>query len=243
MRIRKKKWAAPELAACPYYIENASEKTGKWHSEFADNSRPLYLELGCGKGIFVTRAALRNPDINYIAADIKSDMLAVGRRNIEREFGEAGRTPDNLRLLQMNIANISKFFSPEDSVDRIYINFCNPWNRGKHNKRRLTHSRQLVQYRTIMKEGSELHFKTDDDVLFEESLPYFEESGFDILYITRDLHAGGYEGNIVTEHEKMFSDQGIKIKLLVARPDFSKTPKMDAFGNYAVDEDDDITAE
>ncbi|MGN0641795.1 MAG: tRNA (guanosine(46)-N7)-methyltransferase TrmB [Huintestinicola sp.] len=217
MRIRKKKWAAPELALCPYYIEYAEEMTGKWHSAFADNSRPLHLELGCGKGLFVTQAALLHPKINYIAADIKSDMLGVGRRTIEKEFAEAGRTPDNIKLLSLNIANISKFFAPEDYVDRIYINFCNPWPRLKHHKRRLTHPRQLVQYRTILKEGSEIHFKTDDDQLFEESLPYFEECGFEITFITRDLHESAYEENIVTEHEKMFSDEGKKIKLLVAK--------------------------
>ncbi len=105
----------------------------------------------------------------------------------------------------------------EDYAERIYINFCNPWPRGKHKKRRLTHTRQLIQYRDFLVDGGEIHFKTDDDELFEESLEYFAESGFEIVYITRDLHNSGYEPNLMTEHEKMFSDEGIKIKFLIAK--------------------------
>ena len=217
MRIRRKKWARPELDACNYYIDNAEEMRGKWHQAFADNNRPLYLELGCGKGVFAAHHALKYPDINIIAADIKADMLAVGRRTIESMFGAVDRTHDNVILLRMNIADISKFFAPEDSVDRIYINFCNPWNRGKHNKRRLTHTRQLVQYKTILKPEGEIRFKTDDDQLFEESLEYFNEAGCKITYLTRDLHAENFPDNLVTEHERMFSEEGKKIKFLIAR--------------------------
>ena len=143
-------------------------------------------------------------------------MLAVGRRTVESMFGAVEKEHDNIMLLRMNIADISKFFTPEDSVDRIYINFCNPWNRGKHNKRRLTHTRQLVQYKTILKPDAEIRFKTDDDQLFEESLEYFEEAGFDITFITRDLHSENFPDNLITEHERMFSEEGKKIKYLTA---------------------------
>ena len=217
MRIRRKKWAAPELAVCPYYVENAETMRGKWHEAFADNSRPLYLELGCGKGVFAAQHALKYPDINIIAADIKADMLAVGRRTVESMFSAVNRQHDNIFLLRMNIADISKFFSDDDMVDRIYINFCNPWNRGKHNKRRLTHTRQLVQYRNILKPEGEIRFKTDDDTLFEDSLVYFKEAGFEITYLTRDLHAENLPDNLVTEHERMFSEEGKKIKFLIAK--------------------------
>lgn len=217
MRIRRKKWARPELDACDYYIDNAEEMKGKWHEAFADNSRPLYLELGCGKGVFAAQHALKYPDINIIAADIKADMLAVGRRTIENMFGAVDKSHDNIMLLRMNIVNISQLFAEADTVDRIYINFCNPWNRGKHNKRRLTHTRQLVQYKSILKPKSEIHFKTDDDELFEDSVLYFEEAGYEITYITRDLHASGYENNLITEHERMFSEEGKKIKFLIAK--------------------------
>ena len=221
MRIRRKKWARPELEACSYYVDNAEDMKGKWHEAFADNSRPLYLELGCGKGVFAAQHALKYPDVNIIAADIKADMLAVGRRTAESMFAAVGRTHDNLMLLRMNIVNISQLFSAEDTVDRIYINFCNPWNRGKHNKRRLTHTRQLEQYKGILKKNGEVRFKTDDDELFEDSVEYFNESGWDITYITRDLHAENLPDNLITEHERLFANEGKKIKFLIAVPKFN----------------------
>ncbi|MGN1090652.1 MAG: tRNA (guanosine(46)-N7)-methyltransferase TrmB [Huintestinicola sp.] len=217
MRIRKKKWARPELDKCSYFIDGSSELKGHWHEAFEDNSRPLYLEVGCGKCFFAAQHALKYPDINIIAADIKEDMLGVGRRTVEQLFSENSREHDNLILLRANVANLTEYFAPEDTVDRIYINFCNPWNRGKHNKRRLTHPRQLAQYKTILKPDGEIRFKTDDDELFEDSVEYFESEGFEITYITRDLHNSDFEGNLVTEHEKMFSDEGKTIKFLIAR--------------------------
>ena len=216
MRIRRKKWARPELAECPYYIENGEENRGKWHEVFARKDRPLYLEVGCGKGVFAASHGLMYPEINLIAADIKADMLGVGRRTVEKMYTEPGRGQDNLILLLANVSYISKIFSPEDRIGRIYINFCNPWNRGKHNKRRLTHPRQLVQYREILASGGEIRFKTDDDELFEDSVDYFRETGFKITYLTRDLAAENIPDNIVTEHERMFTEEGKKIKFLIA---------------------------
>ena len=103
-------------------------------------------------------------------------------------------------------------------VDRIYINFCNPWPKGKHKKRRLTHPRQLESYKTFLASDGLIYFKTDDDELFEESLEYFETSGFEIVKKTYDLHNDMiFEENVVTEHEKMFSEEGIKIKALIAK--------------------------
>ena len=106
----------------------------------------------------------------------------------------------------------------EDAVERIYINFCNPWPRPKHRKKRLTHSKQLELYKQFLVNGGEVFFKTDDDDLFRDSLKYFEESGFEIVNKTYDLHNEPiFENNIITEHEKMFSDEGIKIKALIAK--------------------------
>lgn len=214
MRIRRKKWARPELAECPYYIENAALYKGKWHSVFAED-KPIYAELGCGKGLFAARAALKYPDINWLALDIKADMLGVARRTVENAFSEAGRDVSNLKLVLCNIQNISEAFDESDVIDRLYINFCNPWPKTGHNKRRLTHTRQLEQYRVFLKDGGEIHFKTDDGELFEKSLEYFAEAGFETAYITRDLHASDYPDNLVTEHEKMFADEGKKIKFLI----------------------------
>ena len=211
MRIRRKKWARPELAVCDYYIDEPKKMQGKWSEAFR-TKRPVWLEVGCGKGVFAGRLAMMNPDVNIIAADIKADMLGVARRTIEKLYAAENKTHDNLMLVLMNVAELSESFSEEDRVDRIYINFCNPWNRGKHNKRRLTHPRQLIQYKKILSDNGEIRFKTDDDILFEDSLEYFAEEGFETFFLTRDLHAENIPDNIMTEHEKMFSDEGIKIK-------------------------------
>ena len=215
MLIRRKKWARPELAVCPYYIEHAEEYKGKWNTVF-ENGNPIYAELGCGKGGFAAQAALKYHEINWLAMDIKSDMLGVARRTVEKAFAEADRPIENLKLVSQNIEMILTSFDENDRIDRLYINFCNPWPKDKHNKRRLTHTRQLKQYRVFLKEDGEIHFKTDDDELFEESLEYFAESEFEIKYLTRDLHASDYPDNLVTEHEKMFTEEGKKIKFLIA---------------------------
>lgn len=216
MRIRKKKWAQPELDACNFFVNNPEEHRGKW-ADFFCETQPIELEVGCGKGTFVAEKALRNPDVNFIAMDIKSDMLGVGRRNIVKRFEEANREVKNIALVAFNVDQIFKVIGEDDKIDRIYINFCNPWPRGKHNKRRLTHPTKLNLYKSFLKKGGEIHFKTDNDELFEDSLEYFKESGYELLKVVRDLHSSDVEGNIVTEHEKMFSDEGILIKYLVAK--------------------------
>lgn len=215
MRIRRKPWARPELAVCPFFVDEPSEYRGKWNKSFR-KEQPLHMELGCGKGSFVAQIALKNPDINYLAVDIKSDMLGVGRRNIVRLFEENNREIDNILLAAQNIEQIETMMSEEDRVDRIYINFCNPWPRGKHNKRRLTYPIKLEKYKQFLVKGGEIRFKTDDLPLFEDSLEYFAEAGFDVVYKTYDLHNSDVRDNILTEHEIMFSEQGIKINYCVA---------------------------
>ena len=218
MRIRKKKWAEPELAVCDFFVKNPEEYAGKWKTAFK-KEQPLYLEIGCGKGGFAGQFALENPDINIIALDIKLDMLGVGRRTIVRLFEENGKTQDdisNILLVKYNVEQLDNIIKPEDSIERLFINFCNPWPRERHKKRRLTYYKKLEMYKSFLKKDAEIRFKTDDDGLFDESLEYFEQSGYEIKYLTRDLHASGVEDNIVTEHEKMFSDEGIKIKYLIA---------------------------
>lgn len=219
MRIRKKKWAEPELSVCDFYVKNPEEYAGKWMQAFK-KEQPLYLEIGCGKGGFAGQLALKNPDKNIIALDIKVDMLGVGRRTIVKLFEDAGKTQDditNLLLVKYNVEMLDKIITADDKIDRLFINFCNPWPRAKHKKRRLTYYKKLEMYKTFLKPDSEIPFKTDDDELFDESLEYFEQSGYEILYLTRDLHASNVTDNIETEHEKMFSEEGIKIKYLIAR--------------------------
>ena len=215
MRIRKKKWAEPELAECRYYINEPEQYRGHW-KEFFGNEKPIELEIGCGKCTFSAEKAIRDPDKNFIALDIKSDMLGVGRRNVERIFAENDRSPDNIALVRCNVEQIDKAFSAEDHIAVMYINFCNPWPREKHKKRRLTYPRKLKMYRDFLTDDAVIYFKTDDDELFEESIGYFEQAGYTIRFITRDLHHSEVTGNIMTEHERMFSDEGIPIKYLEA---------------------------
>ena len=215
MRIRKKKWAEPELRECPYYIADPEAMRGRWR-EFFGNDNPIELEVGCGKCTFVAEKALRNPDINYIAVDIKADMLGVGRRNIEKRFESVGHSPENIALVRYNVEMLDNIISEADGIGALYINFCNPWPRLKHNKRRLTYPNKLRMYKEFLSPSAVIYFKTDDDGLFEDSVGYFKEAGYDLRYITRDLHNSDITDNIVTEHEKMFSDEGIKIKYLEA---------------------------
>ena len=219
MRIRYKKWARPELEASKFYRDNPEDLKGKWKEEFKNSKNPLYLELGCGKGQFISKLAVQNQDINYIAIDLIDAMLGLAKRNVEEEYKNNNIEPENVLLTRFDIDRISLILGKEDNIERIYINFCNPWPKGKHRKKRLTHTRQLEKYKEFLAENGEVYFKTDDDGLFESSIEYFKEAGFEILKLTRDLHNEDiFDGkNIQTEHEKMFSEQGIKIKALIAK--------------------------
>lgn len=216
MRIRRKPWAEPELKACPFCIQNPEDYKGKWNTIF-NNNNPIYLELGCGKGGFISQIAPQNLDINFIAVDMIDAMLGLAKRKLEKAYQEKNIPTDNIRIFIKNIEKISEVFGDGDTINRIYINFCNPWDRkNKHKKKRLTHPRQLEQYLTFLAPNGEIYFKTDNDILFEHSIEYFKEMNFNIKYITYDLHESGFEPNYITEHETMFSEDGIKIKFLIA---------------------------
>lgn len=218
MRIRYKKWARPELEASEFYEDEPEKWKGKWKEHYDDSRKPFMLELGCGKGQFISKLAVENQNINFLAIDLVDAMLGLAKRNIEQEYQNENLEPKNVIITRFDIERINLILDKKDEVGRIYINFCNPWPKGKHRKKRLTHSRQLEKYKEFLKPNAEVYFKTDDDGLFESSLIYFEESGFEILKKTYDLHEEPiFERNIETEHEKMFSEQGIRIKALIAR--------------------------
>lgn len=218
MRMRFKPYARPELLACDFHIHEPLTHAGHWHEQFANPDQPLHLELGCGKGGFLSQLAPRHPNINYLGIDITDKVLILAKRKVEAAYLAAGLPTDNVRIASLDIERMSGVFSPADTVERIYINFCNPWSKNAgSNKHRLTHPRQLLQYRTLMPEGAEIYFKTDDDDLFRDSLEYFPAAGFEITWQTFDLHKDEPDWNIRTEHEGMFSEQGIPIKALIAR--------------------------
>ena len=143
-------------------------------------------------------------------------MLVLAKRKLEAAYAELDETPDNVRIAIQNIERMELAWNENDRADRIYINFCNPWPKKKHKKRRLTHTRQLLNYKKFLR--GELWFKTDDDELFEESFEYFAEAGYTIKYKTVDLHSESPYENFVTEHERMFTEEGKKIKFLIAVP-------------------------
>ena len=211
MRMRNKPWAKEELNKSKIYISSPEENKGKWKEIFKKTDNPIHLELGCGKGFFVKKAARQNPNINYIAIDLVDVILGVANRNIQEEF--AGKEINNLILTRYNAEEIDKIFDNRDDIQRIYINFCNPWPKPRHKKRRLTHMRQLEKYKTFLRKNGEIYFKTDDDNLFRESLEYFEQAGFKTIKTTNDLNnMPEFWQNIETEHEIKFKNQGIKIK-------------------------------
>ena len=232
MRMKFKPWAREELETSPFYIDNPQDYKNKWKTVF-EKEQDIYLELGCGKGNFIAKISKQNQNLNYIAIDLVDAMLGMAKRNVEAEYGirkstdaetvedeiEKQKVVKNLKLVRYDISRILDIFGKDDKIKRIYINFCNPWPRGKHHKKRLTHERQLEQYKIFL--NGEIFFKTDDDDLFEASIKSLERSGYTIEKVTYDLSNEPNfwygEDNIETEHEKMFTEKGIKIKALIAK--------------------------
>lgn len=217
MRLRKKWWARPELEETNFVITDGKEYKGKWREEFKNNN-PIYLELGCGRGRFISQSAVKNLDVNYIGVDLKDEVLVRAKRSVEKEFDENNVSRDNIhvRLIPMDISFIDEVFE-KDEVDRIHLNFSTPWPKVKHNKRRLSHPKFLEKYKKFLKKGSEIWMKTDNEGLFKDSLEYFKENGFTLEYVTHDLHASDFKGNIVTEYEEKFLNMDMKIMFLIAK--------------------------
>lgn len=215
MHLRPKPWARPELEACGFFQATPPVHRSQWHHLFK-KKQPLHIELGCGKGTFIAELGRRHPEINYLAIDLIDAVLGLTKRNIQAAYADANQAIDNVQIMSWDIERIDMILAPEDGVERIYINFCNPWPRRRFHKKRLTHTKQLEKYKKLLAENGEIYFKTDSDELFRDSIKYFESTGFTITTLINDLHASDYSDNIETEHERMFSDQGIKIKFLIA---------------------------
>lgn len=216
MRIRRKPWARPELAASSFVIDQPETLRGRWKAAFANPAAPLCLELGCGKGGFIAQKAFNTPDVNFLAVDLKSEVLGLAKRNAEKVFLQGGREVENLRLAAYNIEWIGNIISAEDKIAKIYINFCNPWPKKRDFKHRLTHPRQLELYKKFLLPGHELLFKTDDDMLFEASSEYLLACGFVITEQIYNLPESHEASAIMTEHERMFRDMGLPIHYIAA---------------------------
>lgn len=213
--MRRKAWTEPVIAGCPFYVEAPSAHRGHWQDLFP-RRQPVWLEIGCGKGVSTARMAHENPGANLIAVDEVRHVLAVSIRNAQTEYGED--PVDNLRFSAVDAMFIHDTFDRADGIERIYINFCNPWDeKAKHHKRRLTHPRQLEQYRAFLAPGGRIYFKTDNDALFTATKRYLRESRFEIETLIDDLHASGYSPNYVSEHEALYAGMGKPIRFLIAR--------------------------
>ena len=196
MRLRKKHFAIPEMRENPYVIFDPEHLKGKWSEEFK-NDNDIYLELGAGKGQFIKELAKRTPKTNYIIIDRESNAFVYATRKIREE------ELSNVRCIPYDVDNIAEIVG-EGEIKGIYINFCNPWPKERHKKRRLTHPRLLKIYKKLLQPGGKIYFKTDDRDLFEDSLKYFEDEGFEIIKSDFNMKLSEYPDNIVTEYEHKF---------------------------------------
>ena len=208
MRMRKKKNLIPRMERCgDRLIREPYSMPGKWR-ELMPQARELRLELGCGKGRFTAGTAAAEPDVLFIAVERVPDAMVMAMERC------AAQGLTNVFFIDANADQLPLFFAPGEA-DRIYINFCDPWPKSNQKKRRLTHGNFLQLYRRVLPMGGEIHFKSDNDKLFEWSLEEIPQFGFRLSQFTRDLHAGGPVG-VMTDYEAKFYQQGVTINRCVA---------------------------
>lgn len=210
MRVRKRKGAKEHLNDHSQYVIIDPEKAkGNWRTVFG-NDNPIHIEVGSGKGAFITGMAQQNPDINYIGIDIQVSVLSYALDKVLES-----QVP-NVRLLLVDGSSLTNYFE-EGEISLLYLNFSDPWPKTKHEKRRLTYRTFLDTYKEILPERGEIHFKTDNRGLFEYSLASMSQYGMILNKVWLDLHASDYEGNVMTEYEAKFSAKGQVIYRLEAQ--------------------------
>lgn len=209
MRIRKKKNCGERMQRCAdLWIKEPSEYKGRWRELFG-NDNEIYIEIGCGKGRFITELAKQNPDKNYIAVEKVEDVIVMA---MEKAFDAKLQ---NVLFIDSDAEALTDIFE-KGEVRRIYLNFSDPWKKNKQAKRRLTHKNFLDRYKKILNEGDYIYFKTDNRQLFEFSLNSFAAENYKLENITLDLHNSKFEGNVMTEYEIRFAEQGMPIYRLEA---------------------------
>ena len=210
MRLRNVKGSRETIAASEYTIDTPTEYKGKW-SELFGNNNPIHIEVGMGKGRFITQLAINNPNINYIGIEKYSSVLV---RAIEKR-----RELDinNLYFIRMDAEELCDVFDDYE-ISKIYLNFSDPWPKDRHAKRRLTSKEFFGRYDHILQKDGVVEFKTDNNMLFDFSLEQIPLAGWEIVQFTRDLHHNAMnEGNIMTEYEEKFSSMGNNINKLIAK--------------------------
>ena len=224
MRMRKKKNSESRLLLCKEFLySHEGEALSRPSRVFGKPEGEVYLEIGAGKGGFACEMARRNKDVSYFAMERVTDCVVIcAERASSGEYGELS----NLKFLIKNADDLLTVFAP-GSIDRIFLNFSDPWPKKGYAKRRLTHRRYLALYMNLLREGGVLRFKTDNEGLFDFSLSEIEALGLKCDIVTRDLHASPYnEGNVVTEYEKNFTDMGMKINMLEVRRPSGFSPEI-----------------
>ena len=210
MRLRNVKGSREAIASSEFTINEPERFKGNWGEVFGID-KPIYIEVGMGKGRFITDLAIANPNINYIGIEKYSSVLirAIEKRK-ELEL-------DNLFFIRMDAENICDVFAP-DEISRIYLNFSDPWPKDRHAKRRLTSKEFFARYDKILKKDGVVEFKTDNRPLFDFSLEQIPEAGWQIVEHTFDFHHSSMnEGNVMTEYEEKFSSMGNPIHKLIAK--------------------------
>ena len=211
MRLRNVPGSREAIAESRYAINFPEAYKGKWRTLF-ENENPVHIEIGMGKGRFITDLAIANPNINYIGIEKYSSVLIRGIEKLEQ------LELSNLFFIRMDAENICDVFE-NGEVDRIYLNFSDPWPKDRHAKRRLTSKEFFLRYDNILSKGGRVEFKTDNLPLFEFSLEQIPMTVFEVTEHTFDLHndANMNAGNIMTEYEEKFSSMGNKINKLIAK--------------------------
>lgn len=205
MRVKKKKHGAERLEACGKIVIKDLRAEGNTSQQLFGNDNPIRIEIGCGKGDFIVGTAAKEPDVNFLALEKVSDVLMLAAEKVKKS------ELSNIRVCCVDAKELAEIF-PEGSIDRIYLNFSDPWPKSRHEKRRLTYRTFLEIYKKILKPDGAVYFKTDNRGLFDFSLEEFKEFGMRLEKLTFDLHNSEYmEGNVMTEYERRFSGMGVSI--------------------------------
>lgn len=209
MRLRGKKGIRENLESQPELVVlDAAPHRGRWR-DFFGNDHPIYVELGMGKGRFISQQSVLNPKINFVGVDMYDELLRRASEKARDAWAEKGvSSPPNLALLRANIEGIETLFAPGE-LERVYLNFSDPWPKSKHARRRLTHPRFVAKYIELLNSKGEIHFKTDSQLLFEFSLNSFAEMELVMRNISLNLHKDGPREDLVfTEYETKFMEKG-----------------------------------
>ena len=223
MRMRKKKHSAERLGACEKYLFNTDSVMESPAAEIDEGLTKVFLEIGAGKGGFACGMAQRHSDAAYFAMEKVTDCVVLAAEKASSgEYGEL----NNLRFVIDTADNLMHIFG-RGTVDTIFLNFSDPWSKKGYAKRRLTHRRYLAMYMNLLKDGGMLRFKTDNVGLFDFSLEEIEAMGLVPEIVTRDLHGSEWnEGNVMTEYERNFSEQGMKINMLTLKKPVGFNPEI-----------------